>query len=70
MGDEVWFKQDVEGKGTVIEITEKYDRWMGRTVREFVLANKARDCSPWHPMVRYSPVHKCNVIYANGDSIF
>lgn len=57
IGDEVFFKNDVEGTGYVVEIITRRN---GRKI--YKIANKRRDCSPWHIMAQFDHEHMCSVV--------
>jgi hypothetical protein len=65
VGDKVWFKNDIEGIGVVVEVQEERG-WSG-THRTYVIANGSQDCSPWHPMAQMDWKHRCTVVYCDED---
>jgi len=64
VGDKVDFKNDVEGTGYVVEIIKR------RYYNDYLIANRRRDCSPWHIMATFSHKHMCNVVLCDEDHVW
>lgn len=70
VGDEVWFKNDVEGRGVVAEVTQRRS-WSGEIVREYMVKSKSEPNGyPFHRMARFDYELGCMVVDVDDDHIW
>jgi len=67
VGDKVFFKNDVEGTGQVVEIVQRGRGYY--SYKEYVIANMVKDASPWHIMARFNHKHMCNTVTCDEDHV-